>query len=155
MQSRFVWLLSLFFAVAAAQSYSYGVDIDTLTRRQDNGRIVIKPLPQTRNGTVPLRPEIREMQADRYKWDLYILSMSMLMDVNQDDPASWYQIAGMFLTLSQLEGRQYGHTDTCLFQEFMASLSKRGTALRLLQELISLVTVLTILFCFRCGTGHT
>ncbi|RBR04496.1 uncharacterized protein FIESC28_11548 [Fusarium coffeatum] len=95
MQSRFIWLLPLFFAVVAAQSYSYGVDIDTLTRRQDNGRIVIKPLPQTRNGTVPLRPEIREMQADKYKWDLYILSMSMLMDVNQDDPASWYQIAGI------------------------------------------------------------
>jgi tyrosinase len=42
------------------------------------------------------------MQADKYKWDLYILSMSMLQDVNQDDPASWYQIAGTFVALSQL-----------------------------------------------------
>lgn len=99
MQSQLVWLLSLLFAVVTAQSYSYGVDIDSLTRRQDNGRIVVKPLPQTRNGTVPLRPEIREMQADRYKWDLYILSMSMLQDVDQDDLASWYQIAGTFVTL--------------------------------------------------------
>jgi tyrosinase len=102
MQSQVAWLLSLFFAVATAQSYSYGVDIDSLTRRQDNGRIVVKPLPQTRNGTVLLRSEIREMQADKYKWDLYILSMSMLQDVNQDDPASWYQIAGTFVALSQL-----------------------------------------------------
>lgn len=102
MQCQVVWLVTLFFAFATAQSYSYGVDIDSLTRRQDTGRIVVKPLPQTRNGTVPLRPEIREMQADRYKWDLYILSMSMLQDVDQDDPASWYQIAGAFVALSQL-----------------------------------------------------
>ncbi|KAF4946620.1 hypothetical protein FSARC_14156 [Fusarium sarcochroum] len=88
------WLLLV--VLAAAQSYNYDVDIDSLTRRQDsNSRIVVKPLPRTRNGTIPLRPEIREMKADRYKWDLFILSMSMFQDVSQDDPASWYQVAGI------------------------------------------------------------
>lgn len=88
------WLLIV--VAVAAQSYNYGVDTDSLARRQDsNSRIVVKPLPQTRNGTIPLRLEIREMKADRFKWDLYILSMSMFQDVSQDDPASWYQIAGM------------------------------------------------------------
>lgn len=93
------WLLII--VAVAAQSYNYGVDTDSLARRQDsNSRIVVKPLPQTRNGTIPLRPEIREMKADRFKWDLYILSMSMFQDVSQDDPASWYQIAGMFHCLA-------------------------------------------------------
>ncbi|KAF4446357.1 hypothetical protein F53441_9980 [Fusarium austroafricanum] len=87
------WLL---FAAIAAQSYHYGVDIDSLTRRQDpDAPIVVKPLPRTRNGTVPLRPEIREMKTDRYKWDLFILSLSMFQDVDQDDPASWYKIAAI------------------------------------------------------------
>jgi tyrosinase len=87
------WLL---FAAVTAQSYNYGgVDIDSLTRRQDpDAPIVVKALPQTRNGTTPLRLEIRQMKADRYKWDLFILSMSMFQDVSQEDPASWYKIAG-------------------------------------------------------------
>ncbi|KAF5672185.1 tyrosinase precursor (monophenol monooxygenase) [Fusarium heterosporum] len=88
------WLLIL--VGVAAQNYNYGIDTDSLIRRQDgDSRILVKPLPQSRNGTIPLRPEIREMKADRYKWDLYILSMSMFQDVSQDDPASWYQIAGI------------------------------------------------------------
>ncbi|TVY62990.1 Tyrosinase [Fusarium oxysporum f. sp. cubense] len=88
------WLL---FAAVTAQSYNYGgVDIDSLTRRQDpDAPIVVKALPQTRNGTTPLRLEIRQMKADRYKWDLFILSMSMFQDVSQEDPASWYKIAGI------------------------------------------------------------
>lgn len=81
--------------LAAAQPYNYGVDIQSLTRRQESStRVVIEPLPIVRNGTMPLRPEIREMKADRYKWDLFILALSMLQYTSQDDPRSWYQIAG-------------------------------------------------------------
>jgi hypothetical protein len=40
-------------------------------------------------------------------------------------------------------------------QEFTVSLSKHGTASRLLQELTSPVTALTILFFFQCGIGRT
>ncbi|KAF5026291.1 hypothetical protein F66182_1612 [Fusarium sp. NRRL 66182] len=88
-------LIAVLIVTAAAQAYNYGVDVESLTRRQDSGsRIVVRPLP-TLNGTMPLRPEIREMKVDRYKWDLFILSMSRFQDVSQDDPASWYQIAGI------------------------------------------------------------
>ncbi|EEU43181.1 uncharacterized protein NECHADRAFT_47204 [Fusarium vanettenii 77-13-4] len=84
----------LFGILATAQPYNYGADIQSLTRRQDTSdRVVIKPLPIIRNGTMPLRYEIREMKADRYKWDLFILALSMLQYTSQDDPRSWYQIA--------------------------------------------------------------
>ncbi|KAL2680998.1 hypothetical protein Neosp_008601 [[Neocosmospora] mangrovei] len=86
----------LFGILATAQPYNYGADIQSLTRRQEaNARVVIKPLPIIRNGTMPLRYEIREMKADRYKWDLFILALSMLQYTSQDDPRSWYQIAGI------------------------------------------------------------
>ncbi|KIL95361.1 hypothetical protein FAVG1_00097 [Fusarium avenaceum] len=104
------WLLII--VAVAAQSYNYGVDTDSLARRQDsNSRIVVKPLPQTRNGTIPLRPEIREMKADRFKWDLYILSMSMFQDVSQDDPASWYQIAELYRMANVIAGMFPNGTD--------------------------------------------
>ncbi|KAF4979880.1 hypothetical protein FZEAL_3991 [Fusarium zealandicum] len=91
-----ILLVGLQAILVGAQAYNYGVGIGTLTRRQDSGsRIVVKPLPLLRNGTIPLRPEIREMKADQYKWDLFILSLSMFQSVSQDDPTSWYQIAGI------------------------------------------------------------
>ena len=36
------------------------------------------------------------MRVDMYKWDLFILALSMFQSVSQDDPLSWYQIAGNF-----------------------------------------------------------
>lgn len=36
------------------------------------------------------------MKADPYRWDLFILALSMFQYVSQDDPTSWYQIAGRF-----------------------------------------------------------
>ncbi|KAF7562627.1 hypothetical protein G7046_g1502 [Stylonectria norvegica] len=84
--------------LAAGQAYDYGddVDIESLTRRQDSSsRIVVGRLPLAHNGSLPLRLEIREMKADTYKWDLFILALSMFQYVGQDDPTSWYQIAGI------------------------------------------------------------
>lgn len=88
--SVFLSLLS----IAAAQSYDYGADIEPITRRQSTANIVVGGLPLSRNGTIPLRPEIRQMKADPHKWDLFILALSMFQYVSQDDPTSWYQIAG-------------------------------------------------------------
>ncbi|KAF4464633.1 tyrosinase precursor [Fusarium albosuccineum] len=85
-----------FFLLATAQEYDYGVDVVRMARRADlDSPVVVKQLPVSRNGTVPLRPEIREMKADPYRWDLYILALSMLQHASQDDPTSWYQIAGI------------------------------------------------------------
>lgn len=100
MRAAFLGLL-LNALVITAQPYNYGVDIETLTRRQDDARrIVVGRLPLATNGTVPLRPEIRQLKADPYKWDLFILALSMFQYVSQDDPTSWYQIAGELYCLS-------------------------------------------------------
>lgn len=83
--------------LVSGQAYDYGVDIESLTRREDDSsRIVIGRLPLSSNGTLPVRPEIRQMKADPYRWDLFILALSMFQYVSQDDPTSWYQIAGRF-----------------------------------------------------------
>lgn len=80
---------------ASAQAYNYGVNIEALTRRQDGAsRVIVGRLPLRANGSVPVRPEIRQMMADPYKWDLFILALSMFQYVSQSDPLSWYQVAG-------------------------------------------------------------
>lgn len=101
--------------LASGQPYNYGVDIESLTRREDeSSRIVIGRLPLSRNGTLPVRPEIRQMKADPYKWDLFILALSMIQYVSQDDPTSWYQIAGR---KPCLKSEVYGTTTlTCILR---------------------------------------
>ena len=84
---------------AYSQAYDYGTDITFIARRQESSpRIVIGRLPLSSNGTILFRPEIRQMKADPYKWDLFILALSMFQYVSQDDSTSWYQIAGRLPT---------------------------------------------------------
>jgi tyrosinase len=92
-----VLLPYLWVALGLAQDfYDFGTDIAKFTRRQSDGsRIIVGRLPVLNNSTIPRRLEIREMREDAYKWDLFILALSMFQYVNQDDPLSWYQIAGM------------------------------------------------------------
>ncbi|KAG6010792.1 hypothetical protein E4U21_004180 [Claviceps maximensis] len=76
--------------------YDFGVDIKRLTRRDDTADpIVVRRLPTPPNGTLPLRMEVRSMRDNSYKWDLFILGLSMFQFASQDDPLSWYQIAGI------------------------------------------------------------
>lgn len=92
------WLLSVLglCAIASANPYDYGFSIEKLVRRQQSSvPIVTKTLPLAANGSMPVRPEIRDMRKDRYTWDLYILALSLLQYVNQDHPLSWYQITGI------------------------------------------------------------
>lgn len=88
--------LTLLIGHVAAQSYDYGVDIESLTRRDPTARILVGRLPLYPDGSVPQRLEIREMEKDAHKWDLFILSLSMFQYVSQSDPMSWYQVAGTF-----------------------------------------------------------
>lgn len=84
-------------AVIAQDPYDFGVDVERFKRRQQgDSRIVVGRLPVPSNSTIPQRMEIREMRVDMYKWDLFILALSMFQSVSQDDPLSWYQIAGNF-----------------------------------------------------------
>lgn len=95
---RWAWLLAVtgLSAVASANPYDYGFNTEKLVRRGDTSDpIIIKMLPLAANGSLPVRPEIRDMRKDKYTWDLYILALSMLQYVNQNHPLSWYQIAGI------------------------------------------------------------
>lgn len=91
------WVTGALLSHAVAQSYDFGTDLNVLTRRQDiDAPIIVGRLPLAPNGTVPLRREIRQLRADRYHWDLFILAMSILHYVEETDPMSWYQLAGQF-----------------------------------------------------------
>ncbi|KAH6604367.1 tyrosinase [Trichoderma cornu-damae] len=90
------WILSFAASLVSTQDYNFGVDVVSLTRRRDpDAPIVVSRLPLAANGSIPLRLEIRDVKADRYRWDLYILALSMFQSVSQDDPLSYYQIAGI------------------------------------------------------------
>lgn len=89
------WVLQSIIPGVSGNDYDFGVDLISLTRRQDpNAPIVVSRLPLAANGSIPLRLEIRDVQADKYKWDLYVLALSMFQSVSQDDPLSYYQVAG-------------------------------------------------------------
>lgn len=80
--------------------YDFGdMGTGSLKRDGDSGRIVVAKLPLTLNGTLPVRLEIRDMMADSFKWDLFVLALSMFQATSQDDPMSWYQVAGTLLRL--------------------------------------------------------
>lgn len=87
-------LYLLWATFARASPYNFGVDIESLTRRQDGERIIVGTLPLAANGSVPHRLEIRQMRKNQHMWDLFILSLSMFQSVRQSDPLSWYQVAG-------------------------------------------------------------
>ncbi|KAM0516939.1 hypothetical protein ACHAPE_005051 [Trichoderma viride] len=90
------WVLQSIISGVSSKDYDFGVDLISLTRRQDpNAPIVVSRLPLAANGSIPLRLEIRDVQADKYKWDLYVLALSMFQSVSQDDPLSYYQVAGI------------------------------------------------------------
>ncbi|KAL6872035.1 hypothetical protein J3F83DRAFT_631895 [Trichoderma novae-zelandiae] len=94
--TRLAWILNLVMLLASAQDYDFGVDVISLTRRQDpSAPIVVSRLPSASNGSTPLRLEIRDVKAEKYRWDLYILALSMFQSVSQDDPLSYYQVAGI------------------------------------------------------------
>jgi tyrosinase len=93
--ARLTWVFHLVLLLVAAQDYDFGVDVISITRRRDtDAPIVVGRLPSASNGSTPLRLEIRDVKADKYRWDLYILALSMFQSVNQDDPLSYYQVAG-------------------------------------------------------------
>lgn len=87
-------LLCALGAVAQAP-YEFGMPMEPLTRRQE-GPIIVGRLPLASNGSVPHRLEIRQMRANQHQWDLFILALSMFQSVSQDDPLSWYQVAGTY-----------------------------------------------------------
>nr|XP_036585377.1 tyrosinase precursor [Colletotrichum truncatum]KAF6795274.1 tyrosinase precursor [Colletotrichum truncatum] len=125
-----IWMSIILATITAAAPYSstynYGFDAGNLVKRQTQQPIIVSRLPSI-NGTVPARPEIREMKQNPYKWNLFLLSMSMLQYTDQNDQLSW--------------------------KVFMAFLSPRGMASQAPQGLMTEVTAPTCLSCFRHGTA--
>ena len=95
-------------AISAQTSYGrydYGVDVNTLVRRQSSasdgpvvvtGDSAINGSGNGNNGSFPVRKEVRELQGDNLSWTLYILGLDMMQGLDQADDLSWYQIMGMF-----------------------------------------------------------
>ncbi len=78
--------------------YDYG-GISFSSKRQTEGTYPITGVLSGTggNGSVPVRPEIRQLEQNSFAWTLYILGLDMMQATNQKDPLSWYQIAGKFL----------------------------------------------------------
>ncbi|OHE90735.1 hypothetical protein CORC01_13958 [Colletotrichum orchidophilum] len=81
-------------ATPYSPAYDYGFDAARVVKRQTHDPIIITKLPSI-NGTIPNRPEIREMKQNPFKWNLFLLASSMFQFTNQSEELSWYQIAGI------------------------------------------------------------
>lgn len=83
-------------SLVVATSYNYGFDVTKAmkAKRQSGGIVVTKGMPINRDGTIPVRVEIRDLQQDPDKWALYILAMDMMQFTDQSDETSWYGILG-------------------------------------------------------------
>ncbi|CAK7214717.1 hypothetical protein SCUCBS95973_002228 [Sporothrix curviconia] len=90
---------------AAANLYDYGFDVHAHLSRRTHGRFgagagaelpfVVTGLGGHRNGTIPPRQEIRQMEKDTDLWTLYILGLNMMQYTDQSELLSYYQIAGI------------------------------------------------------------
>ena len=74
-------------------SYDYGIDINTIIKRQSSTPYATTGIPTS--GPPPLRLEIRELEQDPITWTLYLLGLDLLQITDQTQMLSWYQIAGL------------------------------------------------------------
>ncbi|KAL7629292.1 hypothetical protein AAE478_000812 [Parahypoxylon ruwenzoriense] len=73
--------------------YDYGFNVDLRLRKREGptqSHIVTGAPPV--HGTAQVRPDIRDLQKDNDKWNLYILALSWMQFTDQESPFSWYQI---------------------------------------------------------------
>lgn len=76
-------------------SYDYGVEMESIVKRQVATSMTVTGAPMAANGSIPVRKEIRELQKDAPAWNLYLLGLDMMQAMRQDDINSWYSIMGM------------------------------------------------------------
>ncbi|CAK7237697.1 hypothetical protein SEUCBS140593_010079 [Sporothrix eucalyptigena] len=95
--------VSCLFTLVIANQYDYGFDVQAHLTRRFHGRygssaetpFVVGGLAGHRNGTMPPRQEIRQMEKDTDLWTLYILGLNMMQYTDQSNFLSYYQIAGI------------------------------------------------------------
>ncbi|KAF7533488.1 hypothetical protein G7054_g7071 [Neopestalotiopsis clavispora] len=90
------FLSSTLLAANEPRAYDYGPTVHKLLRKRDisqndSQNALVQPISY--NGSIPLRPELRELQDYHEQWNLYILALSWMQWLNQSDPTSWYAIA--------------------------------------------------------------
>ncbi|QSZ35676.1 hypothetical protein DSL72_006798 [Monilinia vaccinii-corymbosi] len=77
------------------KGYDFGADIGTLLTP---GASRLPTTGVISNGTLqcpPVRMEIRELEKNKELWELYILGLSMMQNMDQTDLRSWYKIFGI------------------------------------------------------------
>lgn len=88
-----VFLATVAAAIPSPPAYDYGFKAAKVVKRQTQDPIIVTKLPSI-NGTIPNRPDIRELKDNPFKWNLFLLASSMFQFTNQSEQLSWYQIAG-------------------------------------------------------------
>lgn len=88
-------------SLAVGTSYDYGFDVKSglKDKRQSGGFIVTTGMPLNEDGSVPVRREIRDLQQDSDRWELYILALDMMQWTDQSDQSSWYGITGSLISV--------------------------------------------------------
>ncbi|KAK8139858.1 hypothetical protein PG984_000981 [Apiospora sp. TS-2023a] len=87
--------LSVLAVPRADARYDYGRDVRrALQKRQAAQPAITTGAPRV-NGTIPLRMEIRQLEQHHEQWSLYILALDWMQFTSQDDPYSWYRMAGI------------------------------------------------------------
>lgn len=84
-------------SLVLSTSYDYGFDATKIlkAKRQSPDFIVTTGMPLNEDGSVPIRPEIRTLQQDADRWELYLLALDMMQYTDQSDPSSWFGITSM------------------------------------------------------------
>lgn len=78
--------------------YDYGLSVAQLFERQAGGAfqaVTGAGYDPANDGPVPARKEIREFEKDANQWTLFLLALDAMQATSQDDPLSWYKIAGI------------------------------------------------------------
>ena len=74
-------------------SYNYGFDVRDIAKRQAPQQVVTVQKLASLNGSALTRPDIRAIRGTPM-FHMFILGMDMMMWSNQNNPVSWYQMAG-------------------------------------------------------------
>lgn len=79
-----------------AKSYDYGINITEeikAKRASSDSTLVTTGMPLRSNGSVPVRYEIRDLQKNTDKWELYILALDLMQYTDQSVISSWFSIS--------------------------------------------------------------
>ncbi|KAI1490662.1 hypothetical protein F5X96DRAFT_522342 [Biscogniauxia mediterranea] len=83
------------FASHGGRQYDYGHDVNRRIHERGLAQsFIVGGLPPV-DGKVQLRQEVRELEKDKDKWELYILALSWMQYTDQGSPFSFYQVAGI------------------------------------------------------------